>query len=375
MPNLRQIKSSTAMPVPGPTAPDLPGAGSSTPSEDLRAEPLLCVPELLRGFGTSFGAIAQHTGLPPAILDDAENRIAYADVCRLVAACASATGCAHFGLLVGQQAGATAVGTIGELARHSASVREALRAIAMHLHVHDRGAVLTLAPRGPREVELAYVMYQPDTPGARHLATGALAVAMHVMHVLCGPRWAPIETTFACERPVDITPYRACFGAAVRFDAARFAVAFRASWLDRPIAGADPIEHRRLAALVSDIERAHPASVSERAREALTRMLVTTAPSVDAVAQVLGLSPRTLNRHLAREGTTFKALLEDTRCALARQLLEDTRMPAIEIAAALHYTTPSAFSRAFSHWTGGTSPRRVRTAAGVLRAARNPARS
>jgi len=43
-------------------------------------------------------------------------------------------------------------------------------------------------------------------------------------------------------------------------------------------------------------------------------------------------------------------------------------MPAIEIAAALHYTTPSAFSRAFSHWAGGTNPRRVRTAAAVARA-------
>jgi len=375
MPNLRQIKSSTAVSVPGPTAPDSTDAGSSMPSEDLRAEPLLCVPEVLRGFGTSFEVIARRLDLPPTILDHAENRIGFADACRLMTECAADTGCPHFGLLVGRQAGATVIGTIGDLARHSNCVRDALRALAMHLHVHDRGAVLTLEPRGPCEVELAYVIYQPDTPGARHLATGALAVAMHVMHVLCGPRWAPIETTFACERPADITPYRACFGAAVRFDAARFAIAFRANWLDRPIAGADPVEHRRLAPLVSDIERAHPASVSERAREALTRMLVTTAPSVDAVAQVLGLSPRTLNRHLAREGTTFKALLEDTRCALARQLLEDTRMPAIEIAAALHYTTPSAFSRAFSHWTGGTNPRRVRTAAGVVRAARSRARS
>jgi len=104
---------------------------------------------------------------------------------------------------------------------------------------------------------------------------GALAVAMHVLRALSGPRWAPIETTFACDRPEDTGPYRACFDAAVHFNATRFAIVFRAGWLDRPIAGADPAEHRRLAALVSNLERAHSASVSERTREALTQMLVT----------------------------------------------------------------------------------------------------
>lgn len=359
--------SSTAVSEPRPT-----GAGSSTlKGGDLRAQPLLCVPEVLRSFGASFEVIAQRTGLPPTILDDAENRIAFADACRLFAECAAVTDCAHFGLLVGRQAGAAAIGTIGDLARHSACVRDALRALAMHLHVHDRGAVLSLQPRSQREVELSYVILRPDTAGARHIAEGALAVAMHVLRVLCGPRWAPIETTFACDRPEDAMPYRACFGAGVRFNAARFAIVFRTSWLDRPIAGADPVERRRLAALVSDLERARPATMSERARETLAQILVTTHPSVEAVAHVLGISPRTLNRHLAREGTSFKALLEDTRGALARQLLEDTRMPAVDIAAALHYTTQSAFSRAFSHWTGGTNPQRVRTAAGVARAARN----
>jgi AraC-like DNA-binding protein len=85
-------------------------------------------------------------------------------------------------------------------------------------------------------------------------------------------------------------------------------------------------------------------------------------PSVDRVAEVLGVSRRTLNRRLADEGTSFKALLEDTRFAMARQLLRETRLPAIEIAAALHYTTPSAFSRAFRSWTRGTTPRRIRKA-------------
>lgn len=81
--------------------------------EDLRIQPLQCVHTVLRTFGARFEAVAQRTGPPPSILDDADNRIAFADACRLMTACDTVTGCAHFGLLVGRQAGATAVGMIG----------------------------------------------------------------------------------------------------------------------------------------------------------------------------------------------------------------------------------------------------------------------
>ncbi|HME69213.1 MAG TPA: AraC family transcriptional regulator [Myxococcota bacterium] len=79
-------------------------------------------------------------------------------------------------------------------------------------------------------------------------------------------------------------------------------------------------------------------------------------PSVDQVARALGLSHRTLNRRLAAEGTSVKVLLEDVRCELGRQLLEETRMPLSEIAKTLQYSEPSAFSRAFKGWTGSTTP-------------------
>jgi AraC-like DNA-binding protein len=102
--------------------------------------------------------------------------------------------------------------------------------------------------------------------------------------------------------------------------------------------------------------------MTERTREALGNALIAAPPSVDRIARVLGLSRRTLNRRLAQEGSTVKALLEDARGALARQLLEETCMPVCEIAAALNYTTPSAFSPAFRKWTGGVSPRQFRTA-------------
>ena len=70
---------------------------------------------------------------------------------------------------------------------------------------------------------------------------------------------------------------------------------------------------------------------------------------------------RTLNRHLRASGTTFQQLSDEVRFEIARQMLDDSTMTLSEIAAALAYSDASAFSRAFSRWSGITPGRwRVR---------------
>jgi AraC-like DNA-binding protein len=75
-------------------------------------------------------------------------------------------------------------------------------------------------------------------------------------------------------------------------------------------------------------------------------------PSMDTAAQQLNLDPRTLHRHLAREHTSYRALTNETREALATELLTNTGLTVAEVADRLGYTEVAAFSRAFKLWTG-----------------------
>jgi AraC-like DNA-binding protein len=50
----------------------------------------------------------------------------------------------------------------------------------------------------------------------------------------------------------------------------------------------------------------------------------------------------------------FKALANEIRFEIARQLLEDTEVPLGQIGAALGYSEASAFTRAFRRWSGQT---------------------
>lgn len=70
------------------------------------------------------------------------------------------------------------------------------------------------------------------------------------------------------------------------------------------------------------------------------------------VARELGCGARTLQRRLADEGTSFTALLEQTRLELASALLRSDERTVGEIAFALGFATPAAFGRAFKRWTG-----------------------
>jgi AraC-like DNA-binding protein len=53
---------------------------------------------------------------------------------------------------------------------------------------------------------------------------------------------------------------------------------------------------------------------------------------------------------LSEEGTSLQQLINQTRFDLAQQLLQNTGLPVSEIASALQYADPNAFSRAFRNW-------------------------
>ena len=70
------------------------------------------------------------------------------------------------------------------------------------------------------------------------------------------------------------------------------------------------------------------------------------------LATAMGLSQRSLQRHLQHLGWSYKRLVEDTRMDLARRYLADPRRSLTEIAFLLGFSEQSAFSRSFKRWLG-----------------------
>jgi AraC-like DNA-binding protein len=129
------------------------------------------------------------------------------------------------------------------------------------------------------------------------------------------------------------------------------------------VQGADRLLRRHLEREPNNLHARQGADMLNNLRRLLRKSVVTENCSVADAAKQLHMHERTLNRRLRDEGTTFRQLLDEIRCEVAKQLLAGSTMPLARIATALGYADASAFSRAFKRWSGSTPAQwRVRNA-------------
>ncbi|MEL7227351.1 MAG: helix-turn-helix domain-containing protein, partial [Cyanobacteria bacterium J06576_12] len=110
----------------------------------------------------------------------------------------------------------------------------------------------------------------------------------------------------------------------------------------------EPVLQRRMQDLEIDSQ------VRDRVRACLMEVLASGQVSIADVAKRLAISPRTLQRRLQAEETSFKRELSNLRSELANHYLVNTPYSSAEISFLLGYSEPSSFFRAFHIWTGKT---------------------
>lgn len=318
------------------------------------------IPVLLRELGCEPGAVFAAAGLDPARFEDPDAEIPFVAGSRLLERCVEATGCGHFGFLLGTRAHASSLGVAGFVLRFAPNLGVALRDLAKNLDLHDRGGVLTLETRGG-DTLLGYAVVQSGAVAVDQIHDMSIAVACNILRDLCGPGWNPQEVLLSRRQPGDTQPYERFFRAPLRFDAARNALRFPASWLDHELAGADPLLYRHFVSEAKALHSRQTGNIVGDLRRVLRRSLSSGKFSAGRVAGQLCIHERTLHRRLRESGTTYRHELEDIRFTLARQMLAESVIPQSGIADALGYASVTTFGRAFRRWSGETPTRwRVR---------------
>ncbi|WP_296810706.1 AraC family transcriptional regulator [Thiocapsa sp.] len=342
-----------------PTGADASVVGNRCRFGDLWVGPILALPAVLTELGVSPGRAFAEAEVDPGLLDDPEARIAIEPLGRLLDICVALTQCNHFGLLVGERFNLRALRPLGSLMRHSPTVGDAVRSLLLHLHLTDRGAAPVLLAPDPSSVTLGYSIYRHGTPATAQINDAAIAIAFGMLRELCGPAWQPVRVQLSHARPATIAPYRRVFGATPTFDAEVSAILFASSWLLQPVAGADPRLYGVFTRAIREATANDPMSFAEQVRGVLHQMIRGGNASADAIARLFGIRERTLRRRLAHEGKHLQQLVDEERFEIAKQLLHDTNLPVADVAAAVQYADPNAFSRAFRSWAG-LSPRHWR---------------
>lgn len=309
----------------------------------------------LREFGLDPDPVIRKAGLDPRLFEDSANVIPHAALGRLLTLSVECTSCRHFGFLVGQRATILSLGMVGRLMQHSDTVGAALRALVSNLSIQNRGAVPALTVSNDTAV-FSFSVYQPEVESTEQISDGAIAVAVNAIRTLCGSGWNPTEVLLPRVAPAHQEPYRRHFRAPVRFNQEIAALVFPARDLDLRVTGADPLLRAMLEERINQLRSSAGSEFSDDIRRLLRTRLTSNRCSADDIADLLAMHRRTMNRRL-QGGMGYRALTNQVRFEIARQLLEDTEVALSQIAAALGYSEASAFTRAFRRWSGETPTR------------------
>src|SRR5690554_309517 len=134
--------------------------------------------------------------------------------------------------------------------------------------------------------------------------------------------------------------------------------------MDEPIAGRDEHLYQLTLGYAEGLLRAQNAGqgfLDQIKHHMDGEQLVQT--DIDTVAAAVGVTRRTLQRHLDDQGTSFRKLKEGLLKERALELLVARNLPIAHIAEALGYADVSTFHRAFKAWFGVT-PRQFKSQIG-----------
>ncbi|MFO1407743.1 MAG: AraC family transcriptional regulator [Steroidobacteraceae bacterium] len=265
------------------------------------------------------------------------------------------TGRPDFAMMAGLRFSIDGLGPIGELMRHSATVGEALRALTLHLHLHDQGAVPVLVEIDDETSLLGYSVYRFGLQALDLVYDTSTGIIYRMLSTLCGPDFRAKAIQVSARGRHRRAVYRRHFDCVVRFDSGLSGVVFSSHWLQRPIVGADSASHAALVRRFAAAEARNPMTFGQRVEIVLRQMLLTGSATAPALAGLFGVSERSMRRRLAGEETSVREILNRVRLDLACQMLGYTELPVGDIATALQYRDANAFSRAFRSQSGCTA--------------------
>ena len=300
-------------------------------------------------------------GLAAAQVNDPDGRLPGAAVSTLWQAAIRRSGDPGLGLRVALAVPFGAYRVIDFLAASAATVGDGLVRVARYFPLVNSALAWDITDeRSAMRIALTHPTIPDGLP--RPYAEYALVVTILHCRRASGFDWPLLEVGFAFEAPPSSDDHVRAFGCEVRFGQPRseFAIA-RATW-DRPTQAPSSEllrtleEHadRMIAGLRAE------SVVSAQVARLIAEELQGGDPSLSRIARRTAMSPRTLQRRLELEQTSFADVLDQTRRHLAQAYMREPKLALTEIAYLLGFSEQSAFTRAFQRWYG-TAPSQYRS--------------
>jgi AraC-like DNA-binding protein len=317
--------------------------------------PLRPLAAQLEACGIDAAAFFTGRGLDPSVLGQRDARVPIPRLIGIWERAAEAAGDEHFGLHAGSRLAPGELGLVGDLCEASATLGDALGQLSRYLRLVTETVTLRVRVEGAVAAVSAAFRMPPFAQG-RHAVEFTVASLLHFMRQAARARVVPTRVLFRHRRAAKLDGYRRVLEAPAEFAAGQNAIELDAALLRSELVGRDSERARAFNAVAHQvlIGQVRPPLTEQVARAVMGELRLGVEPTVEAVAQGLAVSVRSLQRALRSEGETFGVTVDRLRRELALHHLADATLSVSEVAFVLGFSEPAAFHRAFRRWTGKT---------------------
>lgn len=281
---------------------------------------------------------------------------------RLLSVISLRTGRDDLGFEIGSRVTLDLHGGLGVALRRCATVDAALRLAVRYHHLITPG-FRTEYYRHPDRGEFVYLPAAYMSTETLHALQEIHATSFHMQfQAILGTRLRGYDIYVSMDEPRHASRYARLRPARFHFGhiaLPEVRVVIAAALLEEPI-----LLPPHMPPEPADFERSGRRERARRWSEWVIMMLREAEgcqPSLELLASLLNVSPRTLTRQLEREQQSFRELATRVRQERAYRLLADPQYPITQIAYRLGYADAANFSHAFRA-ASGVSPRQYRQA-------------
>ena len=307
--------------------------------------------------GADPGELCRAIGIAPDTLERADAFVDLDQSIKAWEAAIRATGDSFLGLHMGEVTSPGLAGMLGFLMETSPDLLAAFTHATQFNGYISNMTVFTLEVRGDAFFYFAEPLEvwnnaSPET--ARQVVDHTAAAFVHITKLLSGKAKYPMRVSMRYPRPADTREYLRVLKTEPAFNQPRNCLVYRLRDMQLPVIGHNPQLNLMFKELLEkEIAKTQQRETfSNEVRRVILQKFSSTMPQLTDVVESLHVTPRTLQRKLQEEGTSFQHITESVKSELAIGLLKNRSLTVNEVAYKLGYAEPSVFRRAFKKWTG-----------------------
>jgi AraC-like DNA-binding protein len=311
----------------------------------------------ISAMGLDLHEISASLGIAPTLFEKSDGRISGRAFEAIWNEAAARSGDPDFGLHLGLDMAETYAGghVLFFVMKNCPTVGEAMeKFFRYHCILAD-----TAQPLLELHGDLAHISWDapPGIKASRHPSEALLSMFTAILRHISEDRPSIVEVRFEHPRPDNAREHERVFNAPLYFEREKGELVIRKSALDIDIFMANSDLLQNLEVFVNQLRNRFQESDtwSKRVSRLLGEMVLRGEKGgIDAVADSLALSVRTLQNRLRGEQTTYQGLLDRIRKQIAQDYLARGEASVCDIAFLLGFSEQSAFNHAFKRWTGST---------------------